>query len=150
MLYGIASFIVRGPRAATVVKDCAEAARSADARGKYFAVSVTKATLGAGKQLWGELPALEARAVVVGAAVCALRVVWQLAHAGCQSFAGRCCQCRRNRNCTFASVCCFRHGRGKCDRHFVRRAASWRMLWGGGRAGGLGVGPGLVGVAVRV
>lgn len=59
-LYGIASFIVRGPRTTTTVKECEEAAKSSDARDKYFTVSVPSATVGGGAQLWGELPALEA------------------------------------------------------------------------------------------
>ena len=60
-LYGIAAFRVRGPRTLTVVEDCAEAARSSDARDKYFAASVPGASVSVNARLAGELPALEVR-----------------------------------------------------------------------------------------
>ena len=79
-LYGIAAFRVRGPRTLTVVEDCAEAARSSDARDKYFAASVPGASVSVNARLAGELPALEVRhlpraAMCVCACACACACV---------------------------------------------------------------------------
>ena len=66
-LYGIRTFAVHAPAMVTVAEPCADAARTKDARDKYFAVSVRESSSDAGKRLEGELPAFEARACSAGA-----------------------------------------------------------------------------------
>ena len=59
-LYGVRSFKVMAPQMRTVLEPCAVAAKSGDARDKYFAVAVGSFDPAAGTQLHSELPGLEA------------------------------------------------------------------------------------------
>ena len=59
-MYGIRTLALRAPRLRSIVEDCALAAKSADARDKYFETYVGGAAPGASKKLRSELPSLEA------------------------------------------------------------------------------------------
>lgn len=74
-LYGIRTFSVRAPAMVTVAEPCADAARTRDARDKYFAVSVRESSSDAGKRLAGELPAFEAAKSSLAAAASELSSV---------------------------------------------------------------------------
>ena len=69
VLYGVRSVTVLAPRLSTVVDDCATAAKSKDARDKYFASFVSEFDPAASQALQGELPALMAGKAALGAAV---------------------------------------------------------------------------------
>ena len=56
-LYGVRSFKVMAPQMRTVLEPCAVAAKSGDARDKYFAVAVGSFDPAAGTQLHSELSA---------------------------------------------------------------------------------------------
>ena len=70
-LYGVRSFKVMSPQMRTVLESCAVAAKSGDARDKYFAVAVGSFDPAAGAQLRSELPGLEAADAALAAAFCA-------------------------------------------------------------------------------
>lgn len=59
-VFGIRSLAVRAPRLRAVVEDCGLAAKSADARDKYFETYVSSASAADSKALRSELPSLEA------------------------------------------------------------------------------------------
>ena len=59
-LYGIKSLAVFAPRLRTVFDNCAAAAKSTDARDKYFLTHVGQSDLSPLKALQSEVPALEA------------------------------------------------------------------------------------------
>merc|ERR1712187_679800 len=59
-LYGIASISFEAARLTTVVEECSQASKSADARDKYFLSRVGEADACPSKQLRSELPAFEA------------------------------------------------------------------------------------------
>merc|ERR1712066_425842 len=65
-LYGIKTISVLAPRMEAVLDDCEAAARSSDARDKYFAVSVPAFDPLAGTALEQEVTALEAAAASLG------------------------------------------------------------------------------------
>ena len=65
----------------TVLESCAVAAKSGDARDKYFAVAVGSFDPAAGAQLRSELPGLEAADAALAAAVTELAEVVPDAHA---------------------------------------------------------------------
>merc|ERR1719166_453177 len=67
-LYGIRSLAVHAPRMTTVVEDCAEAARSQDARDKYFPSAVGGLSLESGRRARAEVPSLEAAKATLAAA----------------------------------------------------------------------------------
>ena len=67
-LYGVRSFKVMAPQMRTVLEPCAVAAKSGDARDKYFAVAVGSFDPAAGTQLRSELPGLEAADAALAAA----------------------------------------------------------------------------------
>ncbi|CAJ1371378.1 unnamed protein product [Effrenium voratum] len=68
-LYGVRSLEVRGPAMQAVLESCAVAAKSGDARDKYFAVAVESYDAGTGAALRSELPALESADAALSAAV---------------------------------------------------------------------------------
>ena len=68
-LYGVRSLEVLGPAMQAVLESCATAAKSGDARDKYFAVSVGTLDTGAGAALRSELPALESADAALSAVV---------------------------------------------------------------------------------
>ena len=59
-VFGIRSLALRAPRLRAVVEDCGLAAKSADARNKYFETYVSSASAADSKALRSELPSLEA------------------------------------------------------------------------------------------
>jgi len=59
-VFGIRSLSVFAPRLRTVVQDCVESAKSADARDKYFLAQVGEFDDAAAKQFHSEVPSLEA------------------------------------------------------------------------------------------
>ena len=67
-LYGISDVAFFAGRASAMVQDCAQAAKSADARDKYFVSYVGEFDPCPGKALLGELPALDAAKASVAAA----------------------------------------------------------------------------------
>ena len=80
-LYGVRSFKVMAPQMRTVLEPCAVAAKSGDARDKYFAVAVGSFDPAAGAQLRSELPGLEAADAALAAAVTELAEVVPDVHA---------------------------------------------------------------------
>ena len=62
-LYGIRKFSVQAPRLQSIVEDCAAAAKSNDARDKYFATYVSEFASCSSKSLRSELPSLEVGAL---------------------------------------------------------------------------------------
>ena len=70
-MYGIKSLVVRTARLQTIVEDCGTAAKSTDARDKYFATYVDDFAPCSSKALRGELPALEAGVVAPMMHACA-------------------------------------------------------------------------------
>ena len=80
-LYGVRSFKVMAPQMRTVLEPCAVAAKSGDARDKYFAVAVGSFDPAAGTQLRSELPGLEAADAALAAAVTELAEVVPDVHA---------------------------------------------------------------------
>ena len=80
-LYGVRSFKVMSPQMRTVLESCAVAAKSGDARDKYFAVAVGSFGPAAGAQLRSELPGLEAADAALAAAVTELAEIVSDAHA---------------------------------------------------------------------
>ena len=74
-LYGVRSFKVMSPQMRAVLELCAVAAKSGDARDKYFAVAVGSFDPAAGAQLRSELPGLEAADAALAAAVTELAEV---------------------------------------------------------------------------
>merc|ERR1719160_346524 len=71
-LYGIRKMSVFAPRLETVLEDCAAAAKSNDARDKYFATYVSESASCSSKTLRSELPSLEAARASVAAATAEL------------------------------------------------------------------------------
>ena len=71
----VRSFKVMSPQMRTVLESCAVAAKSGDARDKYFAVAVGSFDPAAGAQLRSELPGLEAADAALAAAVTELAEV---------------------------------------------------------------------------
>ena len=69
------------PQMRTVLESCAVAAKSGDARDKYFAVAVGSFDPAAGAQLRSELPGLEAADAALAAAVTELAEIVPDAHA---------------------------------------------------------------------
>ena len=80
-LYDVRSFRVMAPQMRTVLEPCTVAAKSGDARDKYFAVAVGSFDPAAGAQLRSELPGLEAADAALAAAVTELAEVVPDAHA---------------------------------------------------------------------
>ena len=80
-LYGVRSFKVMAPQMRAVLEPCAVAAKSGDARDKYFAVAVGSFDPAAGAQLRSELPGLEAADAALAAAVTELAEVVPDVHA---------------------------------------------------------------------
>ena len=80
-LYGVRSFKVMAPQMRAVLEPCAVAAKSGDARDKYFAVGVGSFDPAAGAQLRSELPGLEAADAALAAAVTELSEVVPDVHA---------------------------------------------------------------------
>ena len=80
-LYGVRSFKVMAPQMRTVLEPCAVAAKSGDARDKYFAVAVGSFDPAAGAQLRSELPGLEAADAALAASVTELAEVVPDVHA---------------------------------------------------------------------
>ena len=80
-LYGVRSFKVMAPQMSAVLEPCAVAAKSGDARDKYFAVAVGSFDPAAGAQLRSELPGLEAADAALAAAVTELAEVVPDVHA---------------------------------------------------------------------
>ena len=68
-LYGIKSLRVYSPGMKMIVEECARAAKSGDARDKYFQVHVGEFDAFAAKALASELPALEAAKASVSATI---------------------------------------------------------------------------------
>lgn len=66
-LFGIRKFSVQAPRLQSIVEDCAAAAKSNDARDKYFATYVGEFASCSSKTLRSELPSLEAARASVAA-----------------------------------------------------------------------------------
>merc|ERR1712232_271324 len=71
-VYGIREIVVHAPRLQSVVEECGVAAKSSDARDKYFATYVREFAPCSSKELRSELPALEAARTSVGAVVAEL------------------------------------------------------------------------------
>merc|ERR1712187_861391 len=69
MLYGVRSVSVLSPRLQAVADNCAEAARSKDARDKYFASFVSEFDPASSQALQSELPLLTDAKAALGAAV---------------------------------------------------------------------------------
>merc|ERR1712093_792848 len=71
-VYGIKSLVVSAARLRSIVEECGAAAKSTDARDKYFATYVGEYAPCSSKELRSELPALEAARASVGAVVAEL------------------------------------------------------------------------------
>ena len=68
-IFGVRSFKVLAPLMLPVVEPCLVAAKSSDARDKYFAVAVGSFDPSSGAALQSELPALDSAGAAVAAAV---------------------------------------------------------------------------------
>ena len=69
VLYGIKSVSVFASRLQAIVTECGKAARTADARDKYFLVSAREYDASAAKSLSAEAPALEAAKATLASTV---------------------------------------------------------------------------------
>lgn len=74
-IFGISSVVALAPRLEPVLDDCAAAAKSADARDKYFLVSVAEFDPSAQAALKNAMPALEGAAASLSAVVSELNAV---------------------------------------------------------------------------
>ena len=69
MLYGIKTLSVFGDGLRAVLSECGRAAKSSDARDKYFLSSVSEVDLAPGRALRSELPALDAAQAALSATI---------------------------------------------------------------------------------
>ena len=69
LLYGIKTISVFADGLRAVVSDCAKAAKSSDARDKYFLSSVSEADLSPAKAVRSEMPSLEAAKAALAATI---------------------------------------------------------------------------------